>query len=181
MKRILILIVIILSVIGCKKPKPSVEPTIYYVEDTFSIKYYTWAEVWDTLNPNEVVKIRIKFDSIYDARCPAGYPICSILDFDLAPAEMWFRVIINDQDTMRREGKIPNFSDFPGRDTFLVRECPVYDPPISISPDLDNYWLCVMRLTPYLDSTNTDGIHLPPKGILFPKSKYKVLVKVVRK
>ena len=181
MKRIVILIAIILGVIGCKKPKPTIEPTVYYVGDTFSIKYYTCAEVWDTLNPNEVVKIRIKFDSIYDARCPYGYPICDVLDLDGRPAKIWFHVIINNKDTLISEGSVPNFDCWPGADSIFIKECPIPGVTNLVFPDLGDYWLCIRRLMPCLDTTNTDGVHLPPKGILFPKSKYRVLVKVVRK
>ena len=179
MKRIAIVLVFIALLLGCNKsPKPTPTSTIYYLGDTFTIKYATWAEVWDTINPNNIIKMRIKFDSIYDDRCPAGYPICAMVDYPYAT--MWFRVIKNNQDTLIQEGRIPDFSDFANRDTILYRGCPV-NFPNALSPDLGDYWLCIMRLTPYLDSTNTDGIHYPPKGILFPKSEYKVLVKITKK
>ena len=67
MKRVILFIVITLIVIGCKKPKPNVDPAIYYVGDTITLKYRECKEIIDTV-ANESYKLCL--DSICEGRVP---------------------------------------------------------------------------------------------------------------
>ena len=75
MKRVVLLIAIIIGVIGCKKPKPGVEPTIYYLGDTITLRYKECKEIVDTI-ANRTYKVCL--DTIKEGRveieiCPYFY------------------------------------------------------------------------------------------------------------
>ena len=140
--RWVVLIAIILSVVGCKKPKPSVSPftPIYYVGDTITLKYRECKEIVDTV-ANESYKLCL--DSIYEARVPLE--ICPYF-YGITYAGIRIRWVQPQIDTTIIILKVLGCNIW----RYAAGGCE-HD---HSSIDTVGYKFCFLRLDPYPDTTN---------------------------